>query len=136
MINTPVTHIGIGIGGRYVGSRILVLIYNLGIRVFTTDGELLRQLQLDPKPDRDYQPQPHVNDVPRHPCTVSRNIATLQCKGIYDLLFRSHRKHPATRCKLSAVGPHLRVQVRGCPRSSIAVDVPIDVGPALLIRGG
>ncbi|HEY3693450.1 MAG TPA: hypothetical protein VGL46_24700 [Pseudonocardiaceae bacterium] len=58
MINNPVTHIGIGIGGRYVGSRILVLIYNLGIRVFTTDGELLRQLQLDPNPTATTNPNP------------------------------------------------------------------------------
>ena len=37
------------------------------------DGELLRELTLDPT--RDYQPQaPTVNDVPRHLCTVSRDI--------------------------------------------------------------
>ena len=58
MIIPRLHHIGIGIGGRYVGSRILVLIYNLGVRVFTTDGELLRQLQLDLT--RDYQPQPQT----------------------------------------------------------------------------
>lgn len=46
----------IGIGRRYAGTRILVLAHDLDIRVLTSDGELLRQLRLDPT--RDYQPQP------------------------------------------------------------------------------
>ena len=46
----------IGIGRRHAGTNILVLAHDLNIRVLTTDGELLRELVLDP--NRDYQPQP------------------------------------------------------------------------------
>jgi transposase InsO family protein len=46
----------IGIGRRHAGTRILVLAHNLDIRVLTAEGELLRELVLDPT--RDYQPQP------------------------------------------------------------------------------
>ncbi len=45
----------IGIGRRHAGTDILVLVHDLHIRVLTTDGELLRELHLDPT--RDYQPQ-------------------------------------------------------------------------------
>jgi hypothetical protein len=45
----------IGIGRRHAGTDILVLIHDLHIRVLNTDGELLRELQLDPT--KDYQPQ-------------------------------------------------------------------------------
>ena len=45
----------IGLGRRHAGTRVLVLAHNLDIRVLTTDGELLRELTLDPT--RDYQPQ-------------------------------------------------------------------------------
>lgn len=46
----------IGIGRRHAGTRILVLVHDLDIRVLTTDGKLIRELRLDP--NRDYQPQP------------------------------------------------------------------------------
>jgi transposase InsO family protein len=46
----------IGIGRRHAGTDILVLAHDLHIQVLTTDGELLRELQLDP--NKDYQPQP------------------------------------------------------------------------------
>lgn len=45
----------IGLGRRHAGTRVLVLARDLDIRVLHTDGELLRQLTLDPS--RDYQPQ-------------------------------------------------------------------------------
>jgi transposase InsO family protein len=46
----------IGIGRRWAGTRILMLIRELNIRIITeTDGELIRELVLDPT--RDYQPQ-------------------------------------------------------------------------------
>ena len=45
----------IGLGRRHAGTRVLVLARDLHIRVLTTDGELLRELNLDPS--RDYQPQ-------------------------------------------------------------------------------
>jgi transposase InsO family protein len=45
----------IGLGRRHAGTRVLVLAHDLDIRVLTTDGELLRELTLDPT--RDYQPQ-------------------------------------------------------------------------------
>jgi transposase InsO family protein len=46
----------IGIGRRHAGTDILVLVHDLHIRVLTIDGELLRELHLDP--NKDYQPQP------------------------------------------------------------------------------
>ena len=45
----------IGLGRRLTGTRVLVLVDDLRVRVLTEDGELLRHLTLDP--DRDYQPQ-------------------------------------------------------------------------------
>jgi transposase InsO family protein len=45
----------IGLGRRHAGTRVLVLVRDRHIRVLTTDGQLLRELTLDPT--RDYQPQ-------------------------------------------------------------------------------
>jgi transposase InsO family protein len=45
----------IGIGRQHKGTRVLVLVADRDIRILTLDGELLRQLTLDPS--RDYQPQ-------------------------------------------------------------------------------
>jgi hypothetical protein len=45
----------IGLGRRYAGVRVLVLVADLQIRVLTDDGQLLRAFTLDPT--RDYQPQ-------------------------------------------------------------------------------
>ncbi len=44
----------IGLGRRLTGTRVLVLVADLNVRVLTEDGELLRELTLDPS--RDYQP--------------------------------------------------------------------------------
>ena len=44
----------IGIGRRHAGTTVLMLIHELHIRIITTNGQLLRDLQLDPT--RDYQP--------------------------------------------------------------------------------
>ena len=52
--NSKLHHIGLG--RRHAGIRVLLLAYDLHIRVLTQDGELLRELTLDPR--RDYQPQP------------------------------------------------------------------------------
>jgi transposase InsO family protein len=46
----------IGIGRHHARTPVLILIKDLHLRVTTTDGELLREFQLDPT--RDYQPQP------------------------------------------------------------------------------
>lgn len=43
----------IGIGKDYIGTRVIMLIDGLDVRVLTEDGELLRRLTLDPS--RDYQ---------------------------------------------------------------------------------
>ena len=48
----------IGIGRRHAGRDVLVLVHDLHIRVLTTEGELLRELQLDPS--KNYQPQPRT----------------------------------------------------------------------------
>jgi transposase InsO family protein len=45
----------IGLGRHHTGTRVLLLVADLEIRIITPDGELLRQLVLDPT--RDYQPQ-------------------------------------------------------------------------------
>lgn len=45
----------IGMGMRYRGQRVVLLVADRDVRVLTEDGELLRQLILDP--DRDYQRQ-------------------------------------------------------------------------------
>jgi transposase InsO family protein len=44
----------IGLGRKLVGTRVLILVDDLHVRVITEDGELLRDLILDPS--RDYQP--------------------------------------------------------------------------------
>lgn len=49
----------IGIGHRWAGTHLLMLIRDLNIRIITQDtGELIRQLILDPT--LDYQPQGHL----------------------------------------------------------------------------
>jgi transposase InsO family protein len=45
----------IGLGRRYAGLRVVVLVADLEVRVITEDGEVLRKLTLDPS--RDYQRQ-------------------------------------------------------------------------------
>jgi transposase InsO family protein len=45
----------IGLGRRYGGSRVLVLVHDLHVRVLNERGELIRELTLDPR--RDYQRQ-------------------------------------------------------------------------------
>ena len=45
----------IGLGRRYAGTPVLVLVHDLHVRVLSTSGQLLRELTLDPT--RDYQPQ-------------------------------------------------------------------------------
>lgn len=44
----------IGLGRRLVGTRVIALVDGLRVRVITEDGELIRELVLDPS--RDYQP--------------------------------------------------------------------------------
>lgn len=43
-----------GLGRKLTGTRVLVLVADLHVRVLTEDGALLRALTLDPT--RDYQP--------------------------------------------------------------------------------
>jgi transposase InsO family protein len=50
--NSRLHHIGLGRG--LTGTRVLVLVADLQVRVITEDGELIRELTLDPT--RDYQP--------------------------------------------------------------------------------
>ena len=45
----------IGLGRRHAGTRVLILVADLDVRVLTEDGEMLRELTLDPS--RDYQRQ-------------------------------------------------------------------------------
>lgn len=44
----------IGVGRAHVGTRVLLLVADLDVRIVNEDGELLRQLRIDP--ERDYQP--------------------------------------------------------------------------------
>ncbi len=45
----------IGLGRRHAGTRVLLLVADLDVRILTEDGEVLRQLTLDPS--KDYQRQ-------------------------------------------------------------------------------
>jgi len=45
----------IGIGRRHAGTPVLMLVHDLHVRIITTSGRPLRDIQLDPT--RDYQPQ-------------------------------------------------------------------------------
>lgn len=45
----------IGLGRKLAGERVLILVADLDVRILTQDGELIRQLTLDPS--RDYQRQ-------------------------------------------------------------------------------
>jgi transposase InsO family protein len=45
----------IGVGHAHKGKRVTLLVHRLDVRVISEDGELLRNLRLDPS--RDYQPQ-------------------------------------------------------------------------------
>ena len=45
----------IGMGRTLARTPVMMLIDNLDIRIITTDGELLKELTLDP--DNNYQPQ-------------------------------------------------------------------------------
>jgi transposase InsO family protein len=45
----------IGVGRRHAGTHVRLLVHELHVRVITEDGQLLRELVLDPT--RDYQPQ-------------------------------------------------------------------------------
>jgi hypothetical protein len=45
----------IGLGRRHAGIPVLVLVHDLHIRVLSTSGEPLRNMNLDPS--RDYQPE-------------------------------------------------------------------------------
>ena len=75
----------IGLGRRHAGTRVLVLVRDLHIRVLTADGQLLRELQLDPS--RDSNLRPTVNDVARHLCTVSRDITQVPPVGFEPTLY-------------------------------------------------
>ena len=44
----------IGVGRAHIGTRVLLLVADLDVRVITEDGELLRHLTIDPS--KDYQP--------------------------------------------------------------------------------
>ena len=44
----------IGVGRAHAGTRVLLLVNDLDVRVITEDGELLRHLTIDPT--KDYQP--------------------------------------------------------------------------------
>jgi transposase InsO family protein len=55
----------VGLGRRHAGTRVLILVADLDVRVLTEHGKLLRELTLDPT--RDYQRRAKGgNDVPRH----------------------------------------------------------------------
>ncbi len=55
----------IRVGRRHAGKRVLMLVAGLEVRIVNEDGELLRELVLDPS--RDYQPMGgRWNDVPGH----------------------------------------------------------------------
>lgn len=62
----------IGLGRRYAGTPIRLLIHQAHIRIITTDGELIRDLTLDPA--RNYQPQQKRPQPKPGPSTMSGDI--------------------------------------------------------------
>ena len=78
----------IGIGRAHAGTRVLLLVQDLDIRVINAaTGELLRELVLNP--DRDYQP------TGRPPGWPKKNTADpMQVRGVLDVL----RHHSGGRC--------------------------------------
>ena len=65
----------IGLGRAYKGRRVRLLIADQEIRVIDSDGQLIRELTLDPS--RNYQPIAaayDVHDVPRQVSGMSRHI--------------------------------------------------------------
>jgi hypothetical protein len=64
----------VGLGRKLAGTRVLVLVAGLDVRVLNEDGELLRQLTLDPSLDYQRQRPWTGSDVPRQVCTMSRDI--------------------------------------------------------------
>ena len=67
----------IGVGRAHTGTRVLLLVADLDVRIITEGGELLRQLTIDP--GRDYQPLVDLSfyDVPRHLSPMSRDITSV-----------------------------------------------------------
>ena len=64
----------IKVGRRFAGTRVLMLVAGLDVRIVNDDGELLRSLTLDPAPairgseggEMSGCPETGVNDVLRH----------------------------------------------------------------------
>ena len=74
----------IGIGRAHAGTRVLLLVQDLNIRVINTGiGELLRELILNP--DRDYQP------TGKRPAGQRDTANHMQVRGVLDVL-RYHRE--------------------------------------------
>jgi hypothetical protein len=59
----------VGLGRRHAGTRVLVLVAELDVRVLTEDGQLIRALTLDPTATTNHRP--NVNDVPGQVRTMS-----------------------------------------------------------------
>jgi len=57
----------LGIGRRHAGTNVLILVHDRHIRILNTDGQLLRELQLDPT--KDYK---HNAERERGPDTCAR----------------------------------------------------------------
>ena len=69
----------IGIGRTHTGTRVLVLVQDLNIRIINAaTGELIRQLTLDPT--RDYQPRKHPNRTPKEKArTLNEGSELFRC---------------------------------------------------------
>jgi hypothetical protein len=65
----------IGIGRRYIGARITLLVAGPHIRVVDADGGLLRELTIDPT--RDYQPLGTPVGRPKIGHYVPRQVGTI-----------------------------------------------------------
>ena len=70
-------------GRALKGTRVILLVAGRDIRVLSSDGQLLRQLTLDPS--RDYQPQTRTEGVhyaPRHLSTMTRDTTVAEGVGL------------------------------------------------------
>ena len=66
-------------GRRHAGTNVLILVHYLHIRIVTTDGELLRELQLDPT--KDYEPQTKPRTMSQDTCARCPETSQWWAKG-------------------------------------------------------
>jgi hypothetical protein len=125
--NSKLHHIGLG--RRWAGTKILLLVQDLSVRIITEDGELVRELTLDPT--RDYQANPGLCELCLE--TGARDVSrhhSVRAKGLEPPPPKGPGPKPAGK------RPGMSVQVRESPRvlgicELASVAVPVHSGPSV-----